>query len=731
MAATDLERLVVQLSADIKKYENALSRAMGQTNKQARQIEARFAKMNKNITTGFSALSQKMVGAFAVAGGIKGLQTLLDSATRIDNALKVAGLSGAELEKVYDRLRDSAVKNAAPLETMVELYGRLKLVQGELNVSGAQLEGFVDRIGVALRINGKSAAETSGALTQLSQALGAGTVRAEEFSSILEGALPIAQAAAAGLKEAGGSVAKLRQLVVDGKVSSEAFFRAFEAGSVILEDKVAGATLTTSQALENVHTALINAMRDFAKGSLAAKDLGDAFQIMADRINAADFQAFGEEVRTAIKWISQLKNALSFTENLGANFGAATGLDQFGVWLSEKTGLDIATDRAKERKGYWEKLAEEDIKARNEAYAEVFKDPTKYGPQLPKTANFQVPFDPLTGLPSALKSPVKQVSIEEYAAASSGKKGRKGSKRADDYARETEQIRERTAALNAETAAQAGINPLIDDYGFAIEKARAKQELLTAAQNAGKEVTPELAKEIETLAGAYATATVASEQLAEKQDEIRERADEALATAKDVVSGMVDGFMEGEKAADIFANSLKKIGRALVDDVLSNVFKIQKAGSGGGLFGGGGGFFSSLLGMFSPQWQLASSGGIGLYDKGGYTGGGGKYEPAGVVHKGEYVFDQEAVRRAGGPAALDAVRRALKGYANGGYVGASIPAKLPSASPGISIDARTTFQASGNAQTDGEMMRALARRDAELPGLIIKTVREAQKRRGL
>lgn len=35
------------------------------------------------------------------------------------------------------------------------------------------------------------------------------------------------------------------------------------------------------------------------------------------------------------------------------------------------------------------------------------------------------------------------------------------------------------------------------------------------------------------------------------------------------------------------------------------------------------------------------------YADGGYTGTGGKYEPAGVVHKGEYVFTQEDVRRLG------------------------------------------------------------------------------------
>ena len=53
---------------------------------------------------------------------------------------------------------------------------------------------------------------------------------------------------------------------------------------------------------------------------------------------------------------------------------------------------------------------------------------------------------------------------------------------------------------------------------------------------------------------------------------------------------------------------------------------------------------------------------------GGFTGPGGKYEPAGIVHRGEYVIDQETVRAAGGPAYFDGLRRQLRGYANGGYV---------------------------------------------------------------
>ncbi|ELB7897198.1 phage tail tape measure protein [Citrobacter freundii] len=52
---------------------------------------------------------------------------------------------------------------------------------------------------------------------------------------------------------------------------------------------------------------------------------------------------------------------------------------------------------------------------------------------------------------------------------------------------------------------------------------------------------------------------------------------------------------------------------------------------------------------------------------GGYTGSGGKYEPAGVVHRGEFVFTQEATNRIG----VGNLYRMMRGYATGGLVGVS------------------------------------------------------------
>lgn len=72
----------------------------------------------------------------------------------------------------------------------------------------------------------------------------------------------------------------------------------------------------------------------------------------------------------------------------------------------------------------------------------------------------------------------------------------------------------------------------------------------------------------------------------------------------------------------------------------------------------------------------------GSYSTGGYTGDGGVNEPAGVVHKGEVVWSQRDVARAGGVDIVEAMRRGLAGYADGGSPGAEPSTRAWDARPG-------------------------------------------------
>lgn len=71
-------------------------------------------------------------------------------------------------------------------------------------------------------------------------------------------------------------------------------------------------------------------------------------------------------------------------------------------------------------------------------------------------------------------------------------------------------------------------------------------------------------------------------------------------------------------------------------------------------------------GTFVAMIQAATPKG---FANGGYTGHGGKYEPAGVVHKGEGVLTQEEIKAIGGPQGFEDLRKSIRrGYSAGGLV---------------------------------------------------------------
>ncbi|EEX5383885.1 phage tail tape measure protein [Escherichia coli] len=100
---------------------------------------------------------------------------------------------------------------------------------------------------------------------------------------------------------------------------------------------------------------------------------------------------------------------------------------------------------------------------------------------------------------------------------------------------------------------------------------------------------------------------------------------------------------------------------------------------------------------------------------GGFTGTGGKYEPAGIVHRGEFVFTKEATSRIG----VGNLYRLMRGYAEGGYVGgAGSPAQMRRAE-GIRFEQNNSvvIQNDGtNGQAGPQLMKAvydMARKGAQ------------------
>lgn len=134
----------------------------------------------------------------------------------------------------------------------------------------------------------------------------------------------------------------------------------------------------------------------------------------------------------------------------------------------------------------------------------------------------------------------------------------------------------------------------------------------------------------------------------------KEEAFDVYGSINDIASSALNGlsdqmteFLTTGKA------SFKDFANSIISMIVKMIAKMVVFNSISGMFGGS---TFSFAGMFGKGFAA-----------GGYTGDGGKYDPAGIVHKGEFVFTKEATQRIG----AKNLYRLMRGYANGGAVGAS------------------------------------------------------------
>jgi hypothetical protein len=166
---------------------------------------------------------------------------------------------------------------------------------------------------------------------------------------------------------------------------------------------------------------------------------------------------------------------------------------------------------------------------------------------------------------------------------------------------------------------------------------------------------------------AYDAAVERAKDTFEKaKDELTIFWEEAARNSQGILANFLeDPFKDGLKGMlASFGDMLRQMAaQAVAAQIASKIFGSAAGGTGAGILGTIGSFFG--------------------FAGGGYTGDGGKYEPAGVVHKGEGVLSQREVRAIGGPTGFQSLRESinrfgadflhtlpLPGYAEGGMVGA-------------------------------------------------------------
>ncbi|KPB95756.1 phage tail tape measure protein [Pseudomonas syringae group genomosp. 3] len=227
------------------------------------------------------------------------------------------------------------------------------------------------------------------------------------------------------------------------------------------------------------------------------------------------------------------------------------------------------------------------------------------------------------------------------------------------------------------------------------EQYQSQLDALTAQRNEGK-ITPELyTKQTDALRTALQTRLAMQQKYYMDVDRAQSDwslgASSALETyleqSRDVAGQtkqlFTRAFSSMEDAVVTFVRTGKLSFKDFANGVIEDLIRIQVrqaaagflstafsalSGIGGaganGLAAGSAGATSSGLGASAAGYSSRYG-----FSDGGYTGDGGKFQPMGVVHGGEFVVKKDVVSQPGAREFLERMNANTKGYADGGYVG--------------------------------------------------------------
>jgi hypothetical protein len=252
--------------------------------------------------------------------------------------------------------------------------------------------------------------------------------------------------------------------------------------------------------------------------------------------------------------------------------------------------------------------------------------------------------------------------------------------------------------LQAEAEAQAQVNPLVNDYGESLAEAKAKQDLINAAQKAGVELTPQVMAKIEAEAKEYGVATAALNQLNAEQEHLRKEMEDTRELGKDVLGGFIEDLENGKSATEALSDALKKLANTLLQSGLDQLFGIS----------GQNNWFSSL---FSSFFGGGGGGGSSVDPWLGMRAGGGPVRAGQAYIVGEkrpevFVPDQDGT-------ILPSVPKPFLGGGTTGTAG------------GITYAPTYNFQ--GTSQELADFRRQADRDRADFSSRVIQTIRKAKQ----
>lgn len=226
-----LRELIIKVSADSGSFQREIARAsrmgqdyyktMEQGGKQAaavtRETQRSIAALNAELVS-VKSTATGLAGAFAGAFATHQLIQYADTWNQLSGRLRLASTGAEDFTAAQRSLMDISQRTGTSFEANATLYARIASSLRDAGYASADVAKVTETVATSLKLSGASTEEASSVITQLSQALGSGVLRGEEFNAIMENGGRLAKLLADGMKT---TVGGLRIMAQNGELTTD------------------------------------------------------------------------------------------------------------------------------------------------------------------------------------------------------------------------------------------------------------------------------------------------------------------------------------------------------------------------------------------------------------------------------------------------------------------------------------------------------------------------------
>ncbi|MDV5252187.1 tape measure protein [Enterobacter hormaechei] len=271
---------------DIEADVSGLLKAQGKANKSLDSIgnsAANAAKKMDELQTNINRVAGAIAASLVVDWG-KAFLVAADNMSQLNARIERLTGSAATASQTMQNLMRISSATGGSLQDTAKLWETLSTALRDTGATNGQVIQLTETLQKIGRIGGSSSEEMANALRQFGQSISSGTVRAEEFNSILEQMPELARQIAAGM---GVSIGELRQLMLDGKLTAEDALNAIQkqTGSVNAEFEKLPRTLSQANtALTNSFLSMIDSVNQATGASNGLVAVIDSMTAALDRL---------------------------------------------------------------------------------------------------------------------------------------------------------------------------------------------------------------------------------------------------------------------------------------------------------------------------------------------------------------------------------------------------------------------------------------------------------------